>query len=454
MPMPGVRSVFCLKLFNISYMYCYVQNLCLLARASQRSVIHVAATGGTWGEVAISHGVAYFSTYIWRLFMQKKIIALAIAAAASGAASAQTNVTIYGNIDMGWMSTSGSNGAVPASGNVGTANQARNFVGSAASFSYLGFKGVEDLGNGLKALFDLQYRFTPDTGGGLTQAGHSYVGLTGGFGTAVAGYLDGLRYGIYGKYNPFGNYSVGNFASMTTQYDRAANAIAYISPAWNGLTLILATATNTQGNEGSLQGIHTDGVNSITGSSNADDRLFSANLVYANGPLNVDLDYETTKAKGLSDSRLYVATGGVSYDFGVVKIGGVYDVIKGQKNSFIGGNIDLDSATAGLQNLGGLAAGQEYDRRNWFIGATVPFGKAKFLAGYGQVKDKTLSDADASKWAIGARYALSKRTELYADYAHIKNDRNASFTINPMGNSAGLSGTGVNGFAVGMKHSF
>lgn len=454
MPMPGVRSVFCLKLFNISYMYCYVQNLCLLARASQRSVIHVAATGGTWGEVAISHGVAYFSTYIWRLFMQKKIIALAIAAAASGAASAQTNVTIYGNIDMGWMSTSGSNGAVPASGNVGTANQARNFVGSAASFSYLGFKGVEDLGNGLKALFDLQYRFTPDTGGGLTQAGHSYVGLTGGFGTAVAGYLDGLRYGIYGKYNPFGNYSVGNFASMTTQYDRAANAIAYISPAWNGLTLILATATNTQGNEGSLQGIHTDGVNSIIGSSNADDRLFSANLVYANGPLNVDLDYETTKAKGLSDSRLYVATGGVSYDFGVVKIGGVYDVIKGQKNSFIGGNIDLDSATAGLQNLGGLAAGQEYDRRNWFIGATVPFGKAKFLAGYGQVKDKTLSDADASKWAIGARYALSKRTELYADYAHIKNDRNASFTINPMGNSAGLSGTGVNGFAVGMKHSF
>lgn len=241
---------------------------------------------------------------------------------------------------------------------------------------------------------------------------------------------------------------------MTTQYDRAANAIAYISPAWNGFTLILATATNTQGNEGSLKGIHTNGVSAITGSSNADDRLFSINLVYANGPLSADLDYETTKAAGLSDSRLYVATGGVSYDFGVVKIGGVYDVIKGQQNSLIGGNIDLDGTTAGLQNLGGLAAGQEYDRRNWFIGATVPFGKAKVLASYGQVKDKTLSDADASKWAIGARYALSKRTELYADYAHIKNDRNASFTINPMGNSAGLSGTGVNGFAMGIKHAF
>eukprot|EP00825_Cyclidium_porcatum_P051993 TRINITY_DN9724_c0_g1_i3.p1 TRINITY_DN9724_c0_g1~~TRINITY_DN9724_c0_g1_i3.p1 ORF type:complete len:211 (-),score=15.10 TRINITY_DN9724_c0_g1_i3:303-935(-) len=131
-----------------------------------------------------------------------------------------------------------------------------------------------------------------------------------------------------------------------------------------------------------------------------------------------------------------------------------WDVIKGQQNSLIGGNIDLDGTTAGLQNLGGLAAGQEYDRRNWFVGATVPFGKAKFLVSYGQVKDKTLSEADASKWAVGARYALSKRTELYADYAQIKNDRNASFTINPMGNSAGLSGTGVNGFAMGIKHAF
>ena len=82
------------------------------------------------------------------------------------------------------------------------------------------------------------------------------------------------------------------------------------------------------------------------------------------------------------------------------------------------------------------------------------FGVYGILASYGQVKDKTLVDADASKWAIGARYALSKRTELYADYAQIKNDRNASFTINPMGNSLGLSGNGVNGFAVGMKHAF
>jgi len=372
--------------------------------------------------------------------MSKKIIALALAAA-SGAAVAQTNVTIYGNVDMGYMFRNGGNGAVADQGS-------QHDLQSAGSQSHIGFKGVEDLGNGLKVVFDLQYRINPDVNGGLNQAGHQYVGLTGGFGTAVAGYLDGIRYGIFGKYNPFGNYSVGNFAQMTTQYDRAANALAYISPSIYGFTLILATATNTQGPEGSLNGVHVPAVTSKN--NNGDDRLFSINLIYAKGPLSVDLDYETTKAVGYSDSRLYVATTGASYDFGVVKISGVYDIIKGDPNSFIGGNIDL----GGGVNLGGLAAGQSYDRRNWFIGATVPFGKASVLASYGQVKDRTLNDADAEKWAIGARYSLSKRTELYADYAHIKNDSNANFRINPMGNSAGLSGAGVNGFAMGIKHSF
>ncbi len=371
--------------------------------------------------------------------MTKKIIALAIAAIASGAAFAQTNVTIYGNVDMGWMHRSGHNGAV-ASG------KSQHDLQSAASQSYIGFKGTEDLGNGMKALFDLQYRISPDTNSGLAQAGHQYIGVTGSFGTAVAGYLDGLRYGIYGKYNPFGNYSVGNFASMTTQYDRAANALAYISPAFAGFTVILAAATNTQGAEGSLNGVHTTpGV--ATQGNNGDDRLMSANLIYANGPLSVDLDYETTKAVGYSDSRLYVATSGASYDFGVVKVSGVYDVIKGDPNSFIGGNTTFAAAAFGL------GAGQSYDRRNWFVGAEVPMGKAKLLASYGQVKDRTLADADANKWAVGARYALSKRTEVYADYAQIKNDTRAAYTINPMGNSSGTS-AGTRGFAMGMKHSF
>ena len=379
--------------------------------------------------------------------MKKKIIALAITAAVSGAAFAQSNVTIYGNIDMGVLYRNGSSGGV-------TTNKSQFDLQSNASESYLGFKGVEDLGNGTKALFDLQYVITPDmnsglgtsytTGAGLGK-GHQYVGLTGAMGTVVAGQLDGLRYGLFGRYNPFGNSSVGNFASMTTQYDRASNAVAYISPAFAGFTLILAHATNTQTNEGGLCSKHTglscDG-------NNGDDRLFSVNLSYGKGPLNFDLDYETTNAVGVSNSRLYVADVGASYDFGVVKIAALYDVIKGDPDSLIGGNV------LGTALDPGLAAGQKYDKRNWFIGATVPFGKAKFLAAYGQVHNKTLDNADANKWSVGARYALSKRTELYVDYASINNDSNAKYLMNPMGNSDGILGSGTNGFDMGIKHSF
>ncbi len=379
--------------------------------------------------------------------MNKKIIALAITAAVSGTAFAQSNVTIYGNIDMGVMLRNGSSGGVNNS-------KTQTDFQSNASESYLGFRGVEDLGNGLKAIFDLQYVLTPDmnsgpgnsyTAGAGLGKGHQYVGLTGGFGTVVAGQLDGIRYGLFGKYNPFGNSSVGNFSSMTTQYDRASNAIAYISPSFSGFTVVLAHATNTQAAEGALCALH---AGLTCGANNGDDRLFSANLGYANGPLSIDLNYETTTAVSVSNSRLYVADLGVSYDFGVVKVGALYDVIKGEANSLIGGNV------LGAALDPGLGAGQKYDKRNWFIGATVPFGKAKFLAAYGHVSNKTLSNANADKWSVGARYALSKRTELYVDYAAIKNDGNARYLMNSMGNSDGILGAGTRGFDMGIKHSF
>lgn len=362
--------------------------------------------------------------------MQKKIIALAVAALASGAAFAQSNVTIYGNVDMGYMHRTGSNGAVGS-------KQAQNDLQSIGSESYIGFKGVEDLGNGLKALFDVAYRITPDSNSGLANAAHQYVGLTGGFGTVVAGYLDGLRYGIYGRYDPFGNYSVGNFQQMTTHYARAQNAVAYISPTYAGFNVILAHATNTQGREGSLCDTTTFGVRGSAGGNKCDDRLYSVNVNYNNGPFSAALDYETTSNVGATtDKRLYVATAAGSYDFGVAKVGVIIDKIYGEKNSLIG--VD--------------------DRRNYLLGVTVPvMGKAAVLGSFGRVVDKSASDEGAKKWSLGARYNLSKRTTLYADYSHINNDSRGTYQINPMGNAAvatDSSALGVTGFDVGIRHSF
>lgn len=352
--------------------------------------------------------------------MQKKVIALAIAAATSGVAFAQTNVTVYGNVDMGFMNRGGQNGGSPA------VNKSTNSLGSYGSESYIGFKGSEDLGNGLKAIFDVAYLIAPDqnqglgNNGGTGRAARQYLGLTGGFGTVVAGYLDGVRYGIVGKHDPFGNYSVGNFQQMSTHYARAQNAVAYISPNVSGFTFIYAHATNTIGAENA--------------GNQGDDRLNTVAVNYTNGPLVLDADYETTRKVGNgNDNRLYVATLAGSYDFGVAKVGIVLDKIYGEANSTIGSD----------------------DRRNLLVGVTVPVSaKASVLASYGRVNDKVNTNADASKWSVGARYSLSKRTQLYTNFTKITNDDNADYTVTPSGNAGALAGLGTRGFDLGIKHSF
>jgi len=92
--------------------------------------------------------------------MQKKIIALAIAGLASTAAFAQTNVTVYGVVDLGqaWVKSSGET--------VKANDDDQSTVGRLDSnASYIGFRGVEDLGNGLKALFQYETNFTADNAG-------------------------------------------------------------------------------------------------------------------------------------------------------------------------------------------------------------------------------------------------------------------------------------------------
>jgi len=351
--------------------------------------------------------------------MQKKIIALAIAGLASTAAFAQSNVTIYGRMDLGGVYRTGDSGGVA---NTEGKYEIASGVGAG---SRIGFKGVEDLGNGLKALFQSEFGIGIDqTATGTTAATwtnrNSYVGLTGGFGTVVAGRLDGVRYGVFNTYDPFAGGTIGNFTQMTIQVDRADNAIAYISPNFSGFGLVLAYATNIAGPE--------------TLANNGDAGLQTIMATYDNGPISARLDYEQVTSPGTSFSRTWVATGAFSYDFGVVKLSALLDQIKNED--------------AGLK------------QQAWLIGAKAPVGKFNLKAMVGGVKDKSAgaSDADSIKWALGADYALSKRTYLYANYGQIRNDDNAARTIHwapntGAGNST-VDGYGTVGVDFGIAHSF
>ncbi|MBL8430264.1 MAG: porin [Dechloromonas sp.] len=320
--------------------------------------------------------------------MQKKIIALAVAALASTAAFAQTNVTIYGIADANFVA----NTYLGAAG-----KQTQYGINSGGlSTSRIGFKGVEDLGNGLKALFVLEYGLGIDGSNGIgystttsAVARQQFVGLTGGFGTAVAGHLQttGLDFTVAGSAlggsTGLGVAHKGNGlqAAAATHLisalegGRHSNAIAYISPSFGGLTVAYnhARVSETAG---------------TTGNTDSHGDLLS--LSYANGPLTAGAIYTRATMSGANNNVTEWGLRG-GYDFNVVKLQAQYQTAKSQALSL------------GSDNL-------------WLLSATVPVGaKVAVIAEYAHNTVKSTAAKDNVHAAtVAATYALSKRTTAYA----------------------------------------
>ncbi len=385
--------------------------------------------------------------------MQKKFIALAVAALASGAAFAQSNVQVYGVADFG-LAVNGS------SLDNATSGQKTRFDSGIASGSRLGFKGTEDLGNGLKALFNFEMGLNLDEGGsaqGRTFGRQSFVGLTGGFGTVIGGRIYTPHYTLMTQIDPFGLGTAGRannlFASSRVlgavgaggSYDpiRVNNTVAYVSPSFNGLNVTVAYGTNSLDNQ-----------ETTTGNEKKTNRLFAIAPVYTNGPLTVGLNYHQVKLDGNAftttenitfagsptvpkgtvlnigdNSKLTSTTLAGKYDFGVVALSAAYSTNKTE----VGGD-DLDKT------------------RNWLLGVSAPIGaKVVLKASYVNLKDKLRSEGDARQVAIGADYLLSKRTKLYTAYSKINNDDNAGYTV---GHASGGQANNESQFNLGINHSF
>lgn len=356
--------------------------------------------------------------------MKKSVLALAVLTAVAGAASAQSNVTIYGVVDVGIVAESGGSG--------GSVNKLTSGV---ASGSRVGFKGTEDLGGGLSALFLLENGFAADTGalgqGGLLFGRQAYVGLKGDFGTVTFGRQYTPQYLTLAMADPFGTGMAGDAANVLPNSGNASsrmdNAIKYVSPAMSGLTGELAY-----------------GFGEVAGDTGAG-RQIGAALAYAAGPLNVRLGYHnrnndtaTLKNSANAKNTLLAAT----YDFGMLKAHLAYGVDKGTNSS------PLRNTTNPYGSVAAPTAST--DSRDFLIGATVPFGANTVLVSYLRKDDKTALNQDANQWAIGYRYALSKRTDLYAAYARISNKNGAGYTVG----SAIEAGSGDKALNLGIRHTF
>ncbi|MBA5688431.1 porin [Rugamonas apoptosis] len=342
--------------------------------------------------------------------MKKSLISIAILGAMSNVAFAQSNVTIYGTVDAGIVSERG-----------GAAGTVTKVTSGVASASRLGFKGTEDLGGGLSAVFVLESGIKADTGAsdvaGSIANRQSYVGLVSkDAGTVLLGrqytpYYETLR----DVADPFALGLAGtakNLFATTDTLTRNSNAVTYRTPSLNGVQAELSYSAGEQNGSAKAQ------------------RQIGGSIGYSNGPLNASFAYNSRN----NDTAVSAPMGhdsllAVNYDFQVAKAFFAYGRDKGQ----------LTQTTAAV------------DSNNILVGATVPVGPAgSVIASFTRKNDKLAANQDADQWAIGYTHALSKRTSAYVAYAKIKNKNGAFYTV---GNNT-EAGTGDKAFNVGVKHNF
>ena len=341
--------------------------------------------------------------------MKKIVITLAVLGASAGAAQAQTqigNVTIYGALD-----------AYVEAGNNGQARVNRVQNGGATP-SRIGFRGAEDLGGGLKAIFSLETGINVDDGsaaqGGLLFGRQAFVGLSGNFGTITAGRQYTPMFMTNLLYTLGGGMGWGNAANyfLEPPAARANNAVQYATPTMNGFV---------------FKAMYGLGENPAPGMGKVGNHR-AASGQYDSGKLSLNLSYmERTTTLTNSDKW---STLGASYDFTVVKTALVYQVRR-------------DDAK--------LVRDDYFD-----LGATIPLGTGSLLLDVGGFKNKVLADANAVTASIRYDYYLSKRTTIYGGFSTVRNDAKAKYGVTGAGGAPMVAAVGDDprALAMGVRHFF
>jgi predicted porin len=311
-------------------------------------------------------------------------IALACAAFCAGA-QAQSSVTIFGlvNVDAGQYQLAGQ-------------PRVKAVDSGRMSTSFIGFKGSEDLGGGLKAVFSLEHFLRADVGaagrfnGDAFWARSAYVGIGSDYGAVTLGRTSTPLFVSTLVFNAIGD-SFGYSPSIREYFGEAGpvagtggallgdsgwnNSISYSSPKVMGAILSLS---------GSLG----------EGTAGAQGKNFGGNVIYYGGPLSASVAYQSVRNDSLAgwspliDNQKTFQLGG-AYDFGFVKPYVQYGQVKTEP-----------------------VAGAEIKTKIYGLGATVPIGAGKIMAQYGQSKrDGTSSKRQIT--TVGYDYPLSKKTDVY-----------------------------------------
>jgi predicted porin len=360
--------------------------------------------------------------------MKKSLIALAVLAA-SGAAMAQSTVTLFGVVDARF-----------ARGTGEVANKTQLTQGGLSS-SRLGFRGREDLGGGLAASFWLEAGINVDNGSGTVATANnqtadtsntglsfnrrSTISLEGNFGELRLGRDFTPQYVSLSAFDPFGDNGVGSTQLVASSLGgftktRASNTISYFLPG------------NLNGFYGQVQGyLGENASNSVvsgtTISNKNNGRGLGGRAGYATGPIDVAIAYAKTTADTATTGDIKAFNVAGSYNFGVAKLSAVYSKDKVERGD---------------------------EGKGYLLGVSLPVGPGEVRGAWSTYKVTPAAggeDPKTNKFALGYVHNLSKRTALYATVARLTNKGGASMALNGAVNSANEKSTG---YDLGIRHSF
>lgn len=341
-------------------------------------------------------------------------LSMALAAFAS-AAAAQSSVTIYGVADM-YIGHTDAGGK----GSVNTVD-----AGGLAA-SRIGFRGVEDLGGGLKALFTLENGILSDTGAPADAARafnrQSWVGIASSWGELRFGRQNTPAFWMCGNMDAAGCATYASLLNNVSGYaPRFDNMLYYMSPDWSGFKVQGGVAlgeqvspANKSGLNAHMLGIEYRGEKFWVGMNHASQN--SAN--------------DTVKAKATF-------------------LGGNFD--HGQGKVYAGfhrGNMNGANMATNVQ-------GRDYNA--WSLSADWRIGATTIGILHGRADDKTAFNADVKQTSLIASHALSRRTTLYSTLTKLQNSNGGTFSLGaaaPITRNAPLAGQSVSGFQVGVRHTF
>jgi predicted porin len=357
--------------------------------------------------------------------------AVAMLSTATAGWAQNNNVQIYGRANVGLDHYTATGSSVA---NADRKGRTRVFDQG----SRIGFRGTEDLGAGLKAIFQIESGVNIDSGTfngqngaqntntGFLASRDSYGGFDSNFGRLIFGRFSIYEPSIITRFqSQYVNTqvtwtSINGFGRVASAPARTPNTMQYTTPTFGGVNVSLSYAPQS---EDAQAGVNTNAYTFVT--------TARGNF----GPVIAQADY--AKVEGSSST-----TPRVERDYAKLAVGWQY--MPGSMIAVVGYGSQVNNAT-------GLTAGDEVTQNAWLLQWEHTFGSVQALAQFGQMTDVNDCDTDAAagnisctdsgatSWMVGARYFLSKRTWVYLTWNQTENERNA-FTDYTSGTMTSVTG--------------